>query len=114
MEGGDFERGGDGRGPRTEHVEGEFSGRKEEVPEVRGKSYVGRCKTGDEMVFESAHGSFGLESTMLAGSGKSDSDVREAEKIDEGLGGFVVNVEMEDGVAVGFEEGKDAFVCRAV
>jgi hypothetical protein len=32
VEGGDFSRGGGGRAPRTEHVEGEFSGRKEEVP----------------------------------------------------------------------------------
>ena len=32
VEGGDFSRGGDGGGPRTEHVEGEFSGREEEVP----------------------------------------------------------------------------------
>ena len=114
MKGGDLERGGDGWGPRTEQVQGEFSSRKEEVPEVRRKSDVSRCETGDEMVFGGTYGSLGLESTMLAGSGKSDSDVREAEKIDEGLGGFVVNVEMEDGVAVGFEEGKDAFVCRAV
>ena len=114
MEGGDFERGGGGWGPRTEHVEGEFSSRKEEVPEVRGKSDVSRCETRDEMVFGGTYGSLGLESTMLAGSGKGDSDVREAEQVNEGLGGFVVNVEMEDGVAVGFEEGKDAFVCRAV
>ena len=32
VEGGDFSRGGGRRGPRTEHVEGEFSGREEEVP----------------------------------------------------------------------------------
>jgi hypothetical protein len=32
VEGGDFSRGGGGRGPRTEHVEGQFSGRKAEVP----------------------------------------------------------------------------------
>jgi len=32
VEGGDFSMGGHGGGPRTEHVEGEFSGRKEEVP----------------------------------------------------------------------------------
>ena len=86
VEGGDFSRGGDGGGPGAEHVEGEFSGRKEEVPQVRGESNVGRCKTGYEVVFGSAHGTFGSESTMLAGGGKGDSDVREAEKINEGLG----------------------------
>jgi hypothetical protein len=32
VKGGDFSRGGRGGGPRTEHVEGEFSGREEEVP----------------------------------------------------------------------------------
>jgi hypothetical protein len=32
VEGGDFSGGGRGRGPRTEHVGGEFSGRKGEVP----------------------------------------------------------------------------------
>ena len=76
MEGGDFSRGGGGRAPRTEHVEGEFSGRKEEVPQVRGESDMGRSKTRDKVVFGSAHGTFGSESTMLAGGGESDSDVR--------------------------------------
>ena len=32
MEGRDFRRGGGGRSPRTEQVEGEFSGREKEVP----------------------------------------------------------------------------------
>ena len=32
VEGRDFSRGGGGRSPGTEHVEGEFSGREEEVP----------------------------------------------------------------------------------
>ena len=75
VEGGDFSRGGSGGGPRTEHVEGEFSGREEEVPKVGGEGDVGGCKTGDEVVFGSAHGTFGSESTMLAGGGKGDSDV---------------------------------------
>ena len=75
---------------------------------------MSRCKTGDEVVFGSAYGTFGSESTMLAGGGKCDSDIRVAKQINEGLGRLVVNVEVEDGVAVGFEEGKDAFVCRAV
>jgi hypothetical protein len=115
VEGGDFGRGGDGGGgPGTEHVEGEFSGREEEVPKVEGEGDVSGCKTGDEVVFGSACGSFGSESTVLAGGGKCDSDVRLAEKINEGLGGPVVNIEVEDGVAVGFEEGEDACVCRAV
>ena len=100
VEGRDFSRGGGGRSPRTEHVEGEFSGREEEVPQVRGESDVGRSKTSNKMVFCSAHGTFGSESTMLAGGGKGDSDFGEAEKINEGLGGLVVNVEVEDGVAV--------------
>ena len=51
---------------------------------------------------------------MLAGGGKGDSDVGEAEKINEGLGGLVVNIEVEDGVAVGCEESEDAFIGRAV
>ena len=113
VEGGDFRRGGDGGGPRTEHVEGEFGGREEEVPKVGGEGDVGGCKAGDEVVFGSAHGAFGSESTMLAGGGECDSDVRVAEKINEGLGGLVVNVEVEDGVVVGFEEREDARACRA-
>ena len=32
MEGRDLRRGGGGRSPRTEQVEGEFSGREKEVP----------------------------------------------------------------------------------
>jgi hypothetical protein len=104
VEGGDFSRGGDGGGPRTEHVEGELGGREEEVPKVGGESDVGGCKAGDEVVFGSAHGAFGSESTMLAGGGECDSDMRVAEKINEGLGGLVVNTEVEDGVAVQFEE----------
>ena len=114
VEGGDFSRGGCGGGPRTEHVEGEFSGREEEVPQVRGESDMGRNKTSNKVVFCSTYGTFGSESTMLAGGGKGDSDVGEAEKINEGLGGLVVNVEVEDGVAVGCEESKDAFIGRAV
>ena len=113
MEGGDFSRGGSGRGPRTEHVEGEFSGREEEVPKVGGEGDVGGCETGDEVVFGSAHGAFGSESTMLAGGGECDSDVRVAEKINEGLGGLVVNIEVDDGVAVGSEKSEDAFIGRA-
>ena len=74
---------------------------------------MGGCKTGDEVVFGSAHGAFGSESTMLAGGGERDSDVRVAEKINEGLGRLVVNIEVKDGVAVGFEEGEDACTCRA-
>jgi len=66
------------------------------------------------VVFGSAYGAFGSESTMLAGGGECDSDVGVAEKINEGLGGLVVYVEVEDGVAVGFEEGEDACICRAV
>jgi hypothetical protein len=50
---------------------------------------------------------------MLAGGGERDSDVRVAEKINEGLGRLVVNIEVKDGVAVGFEEGEDACTCRA-
>ena len=61
---------------------------------------MGRSKTSNKMVFCSAHGTFGSESTMLAGGGKGDSDFGEAEKINEGLGGLVVNIEVEDGVAV--------------
>ena len=75
---------------------------------------MGRSKTRDKVVFGSACGTFGSESTMLAGGGESDSDIRQAEKVNEGLGGLVVNVEVEDGVAVGFEESEDAFICRAV
>jgi hypothetical protein len=69
---------------------------------------VGRSKTGDNVVFGSARGTFGSERTMLAGGGKGDSDIRLAEQINGGLGGLVVNVEVEDGVAVGFEEGEDS------
>ena len=75
---------------------------------------MGRSKTRNEVVFGSARGTFGSESTMLAGGGKGDSDVRQAEKINEGLGGLVVNIEVEDGVAVGCEKSEDAFIGRAV
>ena len=75
---------------------------------------MGRCKTSNKVVFCSTYGTFGLESTMLAGGGKGDSDVGEAEKVNEGLGGLVVNIEVEDGVVVGFEESEDARMCRAV
>jgi hypothetical protein len=50
---------------------------------------------------------------MLAGGGERDSDVGRAEKINEGLRGLVINVEVGDGVAVGREEGEDACTCRA-
>ena len=49
---------------------------------------MGRSKTRDKVVFGSAHGTFGSESTMLAGGGESDSDIRQAEKVNEGLGGL--------------------------
>ena len=61
---------------------------------------MGRSKTSNKVVFCGTHGTFGSESTMLAGGGKGDSDVGEAEKVNEGLGGLVVNIEVEDGVAV--------------
>ena len=61
---------------------------------------MGRSKTSNKMVFCSTYGTFGSESTMLAGGGKRDSDFGEVEKINEGLGGLVVNIEVEDGVAV--------------
>ena len=50
----------------------------------------------------------------MAEGGKGDSDVGEAEQINEGLGGLVVNIEVEDGVAVGSEKSEDAFIGRAV
>ena len=49
---------------------------------------------------------------MLAGGGECDGDVGEVEEVDEGLGGFVINVKVMDGV--GLEESKDAFIGRAV
>ena len=61
---------------------------------------MGRNKTSNKVIFCSTYGAFGSESTMLAGGGKGDSDVGEAEQINEGLGGLVVNIEVEDGVAV--------------
>ena len=36
---------------------------------------MGRGKTSNKVVFCSTYGTFGLESTMLAGGGKGDSDV---------------------------------------
>jgi len=105
---------GGGGCPGAEHVEGEFSGREEEVPEVRGEGDVGGSKTCDEVVLGGPDSPFGSEGTVLAGGGEGDSDVREVEEVKEGLGRFIVNVEVRDGVSVGLEKSKYAFICRAV
>ena len=84
------------------------------MPEVRGEGDVGGSKACDEVVFCCAYGTFSPEGTVLTGGGERDGDVGEVEKVDEGLGGFVVDVKVMDGVTVGLEEGEDAFVGGAV
>ena len=83
MEGRDFGDGGNGWSPSAEHVEGQLSGRQEEVPQVGGKCEVGGGEAGDEVVLRRTYGTFGFEGAVLAGDGKCDGDVdvREGEMV---------------------------------
>ena len=83
VEGRDFGGGGDGWSPSAKHVEGQLSGRQEEVPQVRGECEVGGGEAGNEVVLRRTYSTFGSEGAVLAGDGICDGDVdfREGEKV---------------------------------
>ena len=80
------------------------------MPEIGGESIVSGGEDGKEVIFGGLNGTFSRERTMLVRGGKGDGCVVGFEEGTERLGGFVVNVEMCDGVIVGVKEIDD--VCE--